>query len=174
MNASTTDLRTHGAALITAASTARTADDWAAMPKINGWPFAWGSCWQNCITIAVNDPETEIGWLHSVLGMSVFAWDAEREYLMMSSPDSALLLGIGRVREDAPALPEGSMLLELMLEDIEGSAAALAERGVEFDEPIRAPWGDAHPMRTAWLRTPGGIRVRLWGMVEVAQPVVEG
>jgi len=167
---STVDLHARGAALVAAASNARSSDDWAAIPQGAEWPFAWGSCWQHCITVAVQEPETEIGWFHSTLGLSAFAWDAEREYLMMSSPDSALLLGIGRTRSDAPPLPEGSMLLELMLEDIEGSARALAERGIDFDEPVRAPWGSGHPMRTAWLRSPGGIRVRLWGMVQVGEP----
>jgi hypothetical protein len=175
------NLREQGARLLEMARNASTPEDWKAIWGIPKPPiaFGWGDCWKQCVAYRVDDFESEVGYYFDVIGLSLFAIGSDS--VMFTSPDNAFLLAVMPASGDAPAAPPKSVRVEFMVQDFFATVKELENRGVAFDE-VAQPWGADSPMQIGCFATPGGIEIKLWGMVEAtpeaalepaSQPAIE-
>jgi hypothetical protein len=139
-------------------------EDWEKLWPAPGhaYPFTWGDCWKAVTEFGVSNFPAELGFYLDILGMKVNAmWDG---HAMIMTPDADFAFTIHAAKRTATELN-----LQFMLGNIAVAAAALKRRGLRFAQELKAEWGDEHPMRTCKLRTPSGMIITLWGMVEVGK-----
>lgn len=124
------------------------------------YPFAWGDCWKAVPEFGVSNFPAELGFYLDILGMKVNAvWDG---HAMIMTPDADFAFTIHAAKRTAAELN-----LQFMLGNIAVAVAALKRRKVRIVQDLKAEWGEEHPMRTCKLRTPSGMIITLWGLVEV-------
>ena len=133
----------------------------ATKPTPVNYPFKWGDCWSGNVGVAVDDLESEIGFWVDLMGFRPFAFFDGT--LMFRSPDNTFGMSLSRATEDSP--PSGSIIVELMLDNVEEATRTLQSRGAEFDQILHPVWGEEQTMRTSELTSPAGFRVILWGMI---------
>lgn len=174
MSTDSTDLRERGEKRLEMMRNAKTKEDWNAiftLPKPS-FPFAWNEtwegCWKQCVEYRVSDLAGEMSFFVDRLGFSIYALQAD--YAMFTSPDQAFFLAIRPAADDAPAAAPNSIGIEFMVADINAAVAELEGRGVRFEEAAK-PCMEGSPMYIAYLRTPNGIRITLWGMGEMPAEV---
>jgi hypothetical protein len=126
------------------------------------YPFTWGECWQQCMEYRVDDFASEVGFFADILGLPTNA--ASPDYFMFTSPDHAFFFAITPAEEEISTPPD-TLRMQFMIGDIVGTAQELEQRGVEFEQ-FPAPYEEGSSMYTGTFRTPHGIRIDLWGMVE--------
>jgi catechol 2,3-dioxygenase-like lactoylglutathione lyase family enzyme len=165
MDSNNSRLREVGEQLIEMSRNASTQEDWQkiwamAKPDIS---FEWGPCWKQSAEYRVDDFAAEVGFYFNVIGLSLFTLNPDA--VMFTSPDKAFLLAVAPATDEEPAVHPNSFRVEFMVDDINATVKELESRGLGFDEVAR-PWGDSNPMQVARFRTPNGIGVTLWGMVE--------
>lgn len=148
-------------------------EEWReAMRNSITFPVTWGSCWKQAVEYAVEDLDAETGFYAEVLGMKTMILDADRS--MFCDNDGAFCITAIAPTDERPAMPAGSLSIELMIENIVETAREFEARGAEFDEFPREE-GPGSPLYTGVLRTPGGVCLRLWSLVpqETAAPEAE-
>ena len=128
-----------------------------------GYPFKWGDCWKQCIEYHVDDFAAEVGFFADILGFPVNACSSD--YFMFTSPDGAFFFSIVASSEAVAATPPESLRMQFMIVDIIDTAHELEQRGITF-EKFPQPHEPSSPLHTGTFRTPGGVAVDLWGMVE--------
>ena len=160
------ECREWGQARIEVAKQAETREDWERLwqePKYS-YTFEWGDCWKQCVEYRVNDFAAEAGFYLDVLGLSSNAFG--EDYAMVMSPDQAFYLSFCPASKEMPATPPDAVSVQFMLKDVLTAAKELESRGIVFDEAPK-PFGDeTSPLYSAKFRTPHGISVILWGLVE--------
>jgi hypothetical protein len=116
-----------------------------------------------CVEYCVDDFAAEVGFFADILGLPVNAYSADS--FMFTSPDGAFFLSVTASSDDATATPAETIHLQLMIADILETAHELEHRGIVF-EKFPEPYEPNSPLHTGTFRTPGGVAVDLWGMVE--------
>jgi len=152
------ELAERGRARIAAASAGEAP---AAKPA---FPFKWGECWKHCVEYRVLDFDAEVGFFLDVLGMEANALSAE--YAMFTGPDRDFYFALVPADEVEPPTEGRTIRLGFMIQDIQRVAADLQGRGVEFEKPVQRYMDAEASLFTGRFRTPNGIAVDLWGMVE--------
>lgn len=137
-------------------------EDWQKMwtPPTHDFPLEYGPCWTMNVEYKVADFEAEVGFFLDVFGLESFVLDETDA--MFTGPKTEFYFSV--VRHDK-STPGDLISLEFMCDDICKTHKELVGRGVEFETPPN-PFRDSGNLYIADFRTPNGIRVRLWGMVE--------
>lgn len=159
------DYRALGAARIQLSTELKTPEDWQerwTAPE-HGFPFEFGTCWNQCTAYGVEDYAAEVGFFHDVLGFTANALSPG--FAMFTSPDKAFYFAVVPAGEEMQATAPEALDLGFLVNDLPGVEAELERRGVAVAEPC-APL-EGTPMLKAGLRTPNGIRITLWSMAEV-------
>jgi catechol 2,3-dioxygenase-like lactoylglutathione lyase family enzyme len=158
------DCRAFGAARIAVSQQAKSPEDWKKLWKkpANAWAIQWGTCWKACLEYIVADFEAEAGFWIDVLGFPTNAFSAD--YAMFTSPEKDFFFSVVRAKDGATPTPREAIRVQFMVEDIYGTTLEFEKRGVEFEKRPAAHQGS--PIYSATFRTPAGIAVDLWGMVD--------
>lgn len=158
------DCRKLGETRIAAARAAKTPADWKRLwPKpANAWGIKWGMCWKACLEYIVADFAAEAGFFIDVLGFPTNAFD--ENYAMFTSPDQEFYFAVVRARDGATPTPKDAVRIQFMVEDIYGTAMEFEKRGIVFEKRPHSEHGS--PIHNATFRTPAGIAVDLWGMMD--------
>jgi predicted enzyme related to lactoylglutathione lyase len=134
---------------------------WA--PADAGQAFATGTCWTQCTFYTVDDFATEVGFYADVLGLKTFM--IAQSEAMFTSSSNEYYIGVRAADEEhTPAAPN-SVRVQFMVENIEKVVEELERRGIVY-ESRPEPTDEGSPMWFGTLRSPHGVRVDLWGMIE--------
>ena len=155
------------------AATLRSREDWDAKWPAPRSPFPFSLAhWKHCMVYTVEDYAAEVGFLIDIVGLRA----------TMFGPDDALLTGpqgefafqvVGAGEGQEPTPPETIALL-FYVDNLEEACATLASRGVAFTEPPAPRGGPESTFYSAEFRTPHGVSVSLWGVVDPAKRVSAG
>ena len=153
-----------GQARLEVAKKAKTREDWDKLWKepAHPYPFKLGPCWKNCVEYKVEDFAAEVGFFLDILGFDPNALGPE--YAMLTSPDKEFYFSIVPA-EEGKGTSTDAIRLQFMIEDILNVAEELEKRGIAFEKEPE-PQGEGSPLYKSTFRTPHGIPVDLWGMVE--------
>jgi len=166
--------RAYGKARIDIAKRLHNPEDWEHLWRapLNKFPFKWGQCWKHCVEYQVDDFAAEVGFLIDILGLPVIAFDAA--YAMFTSPAEEFTFAIIPTPEgQTSTLPE-TIRLQFMVADIFDTTEELQTRGVEFEQ-LPEPIGEDSSMFISSFRTPHGISIELWAVVEPeVNPIEQG
>ncbi|KAF0242599.1 MAG: hypothetical protein FD180_3829 [Planctomycetota bacterium] len=158
------DCRKLGDARIAAARASKSPEDWKRLwsKPANPWAIKWGTCWKHCIEYTVADFASEVGFFIDVLGFPTNAFGDD--YAMFTSPEKDFYFGVVRAKDGATPTPKDAIRLQFMVEDVYGTTLEFEKRGVSFDKKPVSHHGS--PIFCATFRTPSGISVDLWGMMD--------
>ncbi|MBI2923456.1 MAG: VOC family protein [Planctomycetes bacterium] len=163
-NRPTPDARQYGAARLEVARAAKTPEDWKKMWKkpAHEWPIKWGTCWKQCTEYRVGDFAAEVGFFIDVLGFPTNAFG--HDYAMFTSPEKDFFFSVAPAPAgEKPTAPD-SIRLQFMVADLYGTVLELENRGIPFEKKPESHQGT--PITSATFRTPHGVAVDLWGMVD--------
>lgn len=132
-----------------------------ANPK-HPYTFKLGPCWKNCVEYKVDDLAAEVGFFIDILGFVPNVLG--EEYAMFSSPDGDFYFSIVPA-EKGKATPPDAIRLQFMIEDVLKVSEELEKRGIRFEEKPK-PESEGSSLYRGMFRTPHGIPVDLWGLVE--------
>jgi catechol 2,3-dioxygenase-like lactoylglutathione lyase family enzyme len=159
-------IRAFGKARLDIANRAQTPEDWQRLwkPPVNPFPFTWGQHWRQCVEYRVSDFAAEVGFWIDVLGLPVNAFNSD--YAMLTSPNHDFYFSVVAVPQPEQSTPPDAFRLQFMVEDIFATTQELSRRGVGFEvEP--QPVSESSMQWAAAFRTPHGILVEIWGLVEM-------
>lgn len=157
--------RAYGRARLDIAQRARTRQDWDRLWKRSqySYPFVWGQHWKQCVEYRVDDFAAEIGFLIDILGLPVNAFNPE--FAMFTGLDREFYFSVTPAPPGMDSTPPDAIRIQFMVDDIFATTEELQRRGVVFDaEPQAVTEGSLQWI--AAFRTPHGICMELWGMVE--------
>ncbi|NUN48477.1 MAG: VOC family protein [Candidatus Brocadiae bacterium] len=158
------DCRAMGEARIEVARVAKTPMDWKRLWKkpAHEWAIRWGTCWKACFEYRVTDFAAEVGMFVDVLGFPTNAFGPD--YAMFTSPEKDFYFSVVKAKAGEKPTPADAVHLQFMVEDLFGLAKEFEARGVVFEQAPTSHEGS--PIYSATFRTPNGIPVDLWGMVD--------
>ena len=161
-------VRAYGKARLDIASRVHTPSDWEKLWKRPAFPFpfTWGAYWKQCIEYKVDDFAAEVGFYTDILGLSVNALDPG--YAMFTSPGGDFFIAIVPTFEGAQCTPPDAIRIQFMVADVLATAQELERRGVSIEQWPQ-PCADGSTLYIGYFRTPHGICVDLWGLVEVQE-----
>jgi len=159
--------REFGNARLAIAAEAQSQSDWERLWKApaHSFPFAWGTCWKQCVEYRVDDYAREIGFFLDVLGFDAVA--LAPDFAMLNNEAQEFFLAV-RAAENGSATPPDAIRIQFLIDGILETAAELEGRGIRFEKRPE-PCEPSSPMLTGWFRTPHGVPVDLWGMVQDPQ-----
>ena len=163
-------VRAYGRARIEIAQRALNRQDWDALwkPPQQPFPFVWGEHWKQCVEYKVDDFAAEVGFFIDVLGLPVNAFNAD--YAMFTSPKHDFYFAVVGAASGEPSTPPGALRLQFMVADLFATVEELQLRGIQPDQPPQ-PLFEGSQQWVASFRTPHGICLEIWGLVEA--PVSE-
>ncbi len=163
-------VRAYGKARLDVARRVREGGDWNALWKKGQYdfPFQWGQNWKQCVEYRVDDFAAEVGFYTDVLGLPVNAFDVN--YAMFTSPDQAFFLAVVPTQEGEPATPFDAVRFQFMVSDLFPLTEELEKRGVVFEQYPQAV-AEGSELFIGSFRTPHGILIELWGIVDIAAQV---
>ena len=155
-----------GEARLKIAAEAKTPEDWERLwnKPAHDYPFKWGDCWKQCIEYFVDDFVSEVGFFIDILGFPPNAFD--KCYAMFTSPDRAFYFSIACSTTENKTTPPDSIRIQFMIDDILATAAKLENRGIVFEKKPTHFDEVGSPLFTGFFRSPNGVRIDLWGMVD--------
>lgn len=157
--------RAYGRARLDIAQRARTRQDWDRLwkrPQFS-FPFVWGQHWKQCIEYRVDDFAAEVGFMIDILGLPVNAFNAE--FAMFTGLNREFYFAVTPAPPGVASTPPDSIRIQFMVDDLFATTEELQRRGVVFEaEPQAVAEGSLQWI--AVFRTPHGICMELWGMVE--------
>ena len=161
--------RAYGKARLDIAQRAASSSDWEKLWKkpANSFPFTWGEPWKQCVEYRVDDFAAEVGFWIDVIGLPVNAFDPD--YAMFTSPGRDFNFAIVPAPPGSHSTPSDAIRIQFMLEDVLAAAAILEGRGVVFEQWPQ-PCAASSSLYIGYFRTPHGICVDLWGVVERGNP----
>ena len=158
-------IRAYGKARIDIARRATSLAEWDQLWKkpANDFPFDWGNHWKQCVEYKVDDFAAEVGFYIDILGLPVNAFDPE--YAMFTSPGGDFFLAIVPKPEGRSSTPPDAMRIQFMVADLLETTKELERRGITFEQkPL--PCSPGSSLCIACFRTPHGITIDLWGVVD--------
>lgn len=160
-------VRAFGKARIDIAEHAKDPADWARLwkPPSNSFPFAWGESWKQCVEYRVDDFAAEVGFFIDILGLPVNAFDPG--YAMFTSPQGDFFFAVVPTPHGEQSTPPDAIRLQFMVRDIMNTTSELEQRGIFFEQPPQ-PLHPGSSLSIGYFRSPHGICVELWGMVEAS------
>lgn len=155
--------RQFGTDRLAVATEAKTPADWERLWKApaHPFPFAWGTCWKQCVEYKVDDFALELGFYLDILGFDSIALAPDFAMLNNEAEDFHLAV---RTAEKGNSTPPDAIRIQFLISDILETTAELEGRGVQFEKRPE-PCEPDSPMYTGFFRTPHGIAVDLWGLV---------
>ena len=162
-------VRAYGKARIDISERAKNPMDWEKLWKrpSNSFPFVWGESWKQCVEYRVDDFAAEVGFFIDVLGLPVNAFDPG--YAMFTSPQCDFFFAVVPTPHAEQSTPPDAIRLQFMVKDIMATAQLLEQRGISFEQPPQ-PLHPGSSLSIGSFRTPHGISIELWGMVNTATP----
>ena len=159
-------VRALGKARLDIARRVRSPQDWQTLwkPPTHAFPFEWGERWKQCVEYRVDDFAAEVGFYIDILGLPVNALDPD--YAMFTSPDGDFFFAVVTAAE-GHSTPPDAIRLQFMVADIFTTTAELESRGIVFEQTPQ-PIQPGSALHIASFRTPHGLCLDLWGMVETA------
>lgn len=159
-------VRAYGRARIEIAQRAQTREEWDALwkPPQQYFPFEWGEPWKQCIEYKVDDFAAEVGFFIDILGLPVNAFNAD--YAMFTSPGHDFYFAVVPAQDGTHSTPADAFRLQFMVADIFATTQELARRGVHLEQEAR-PIFEGSQQWVASFRTPHGIALEIWGLVEM-------
>jgi len=159
-------VRAYGKARIDIARRAQSRQDWDTLWKKPqyGFPMQWGENWKQCVEYRVDDYAAEVGFYIDVLGFPVNAFDPN--YAMFTSPDQAFFLAVAPAAEGENPTPVDAVRFQFMVTDLFQLTEELEKRGVAFEQ-YPQPVSENSSLCIGSFRTPHGILIELWGLVEI-------
>jgi len=158
-------IRAYGKARIDIARRATSRADWDRMWKQSTFPFpfSWGESWKQCVEYRVVDFPAEVGFYIDILGLPVNAFDPD--YAMFTSPNGEFYLSVVPALEGDPGTPPEAIRIQFMVDNILEVAEELERRGIVF-EKWPSPCAEGSSLYIGYFRTPHGISIDLWGLVD--------
>jgi catechol 2,3-dioxygenase-like lactoylglutathione lyase family enzyme len=158
-------VRAYGKARLDIASRVQSPSDWERLWKRPAYPypFTWGAYWKQCIEYKVDDFAAEVGFYTDILGLAVNALDPG--YAMFTSPGGDFYIAIVPATEGTECTPPDAIRIQFMVADVFATAGELERRGISLEQWPK-PCADGSSLLVGFFRTPHGICVDLWGMVE--------
>jgi catechol 2,3-dioxygenase-like lactoylglutathione lyase family enzyme len=158
-------MRAYGKARLDIASRVQTPSDWEKLWKRPAYPFpfTWGVYWKQCIEYKVDDFPAEVGFFTDFLGLPVNALDPG--YAMFTSPGGDFFIAIVPTPEGMRSTPQDAIRIQFMVADVFATARELEQRGISLEQWPQ-PCADGSDLFIGYFRTPHGICVDLWGLVE--------
>lgn len=140
-------------------------EDWKLLWKkqANPYIFKAGPCWTFTTEYQVDDFEAELGFFIDIIGMESNALD--NKYCMLMQPEGGFYFSVVPTPNGDKPTPTDAFRLEFMFEDIVETCKALEARGVVFERQP-APYTEGNSLYQGAFRTPNGVLVRVWGVVE--------
>jgi catechol 2,3-dioxygenase-like lactoylglutathione lyase family enzyme len=159
-------VRAYGKARLDIASRVHTPSDWEKLWKRPAFPFpfTWGVYWKQCIEYKVDDFAAEVGFYTDILGLPVNALDPG--YAMFTSPGGDFFIAIVPTPQGAHSTPPDAIRIQFMVADVFATARELEQRSISMEQWPQ-PCADGSTLFIGYFRTPHGICVDLWGLVEV-------
>jgi catechol 2,3-dioxygenase-like lactoylglutathione lyase family enzyme len=159
--------RAYGKARLDIAKRAANGSDWDRLWKEPAFPFPfdWGEWWKQCIEYKVEDFAAEVGFYTDILGLPVVAFDPN--YAMFTSPSQDFFLAVVPALEPGKSTPSDALRIQFMVADIFETVRELERRGIVFEQKPQ-PCERGSLMYITYFRTPHGLCVDLWGIVQQA------
>jgi catechol 2,3-dioxygenase-like lactoylglutathione lyase family enzyme len=159
-------IRAYGKARLDIASRIQNPSDWEKLWKkpTFPFPFTWGSYWKQCIEYKVDDFAAEVGFYTDILGLPVNALDPG--YAMFTSPGGDFFIAIIPTPAGAHSTPPDAIRIQFMVADLFPTVKELEHRGISMEQWPQ-PCAIGSNLYIGYFRTPHGICVDLWGLVEV-------
>jgi hypothetical protein len=145
--------------------TARDAERMWRQPA-NPFAFTFADCWKHTVALRIMDFPAEVGFYVDVLGFAANA--VSTDYVMLTSPRREFYLSLVQAGKRAATPPE-TISLEFMVSGLRATVDALRARGIAVSSA--APLSTGSPLHRAWLDSPNGFRLTLWGFER--QPATE-
>lgn len=156
--------RDFGKSRIGVAASCRSQEDWKTLWKPSEHPFTFkaGQCWNFTAEYKVVDFEAEVGFFIDLLGFDANAIDSS--YAMFMVPEGKYYFSIVKA-SPTEATPPEAIRLEFMLADIKQVTSSLIDRGIVLEQSPQ-PFSEGSNLYRASLRTPNGIQLALWGILD--------
>jgi catechol 2,3-dioxygenase-like lactoylglutathione lyase family enzyme len=160
-------VRAFGKARLDIAGRAKNQAQWEKLWKHPAFPFpfVWGESWKQCVEYRVDDFPAEVGFYTDILGLPINALDPS--YAMFTSPQGDFFFSVVPTHHSESSTPPDAFRLQFMVQDILATTQQLLSRGIDFEQTPQ-PLHPGSSLSIASFRTPHGINVELWGMVETA------
>lgn len=161
-------IRAYGKARLDLARRARNGEEWRRIwkPPSNPYPFQLGGAWKQCIEYKVDDFAAEIGFFIDILGLEVNSLDPG--YAQFTSPQRDFYFAVVETPPGLAATPPDALRIQFMVQNIFATAEDLQERGILFEIPPQ-PCQAGSALNIGSFRTPHGIAIELWGIVNDTQ-----
>ena len=162
-------VRAYGKARLDIASRVQTPSDWETLWKQPAYPFpfTWGMYWKQCIEYKVDDFPAEVGFFTDFLGLAVNALDPG--YAMFTSPGGDFFIAIVPSTEETRSTPPDAIRIQFMVADVFATAREFERRGISLEQWPQ-PCANGSDLYIGYFRTPHGICVDLWGLVDGQNP----
>ncbi len=161
-------VRAYGKARIDVTQRARDESEWQSMwrePRYE-FPFSFEKGWKHSIQYLVDDYPAEIGFFIDVLGFPVSAFSPS--YAQFTSPGGDFHFSVAQA-EGAAATPPELISIQFKIESLAETIEELEKRGVTFD---RKPDSVENTVAVATLRSPHGVPIELWGILQAERSAV--
>jgi catechol 2,3-dioxygenase-like lactoylglutathione lyase family enzyme len=112
----------------------------------------------------VDDFAAEVGFYTDILGLPVNALDPG--YAMFTSPGGDFFIAIIPTPQDARSTPPDAIRIQFMVADLFATVKELERRGIAMEQWPQ-PCAIGSNLYIGYFRTPHGICMDLWGLVEV-------
>jgi len=129
------------------------------------FPFNFGEWWTMTVEYQVQDYAAEVGFYTDILSFPINALD--RAYAMFTGPNEEFHISVSPCPIGDKPTPPNAFKLVFMVKDLKSTAAELRQRGVLFEMEPSLFGGPGTNFLTGFFRTPHGIRIALWSMVEI-------
>lgn len=157
--------RAYGKARLDIAQRASSEEEWDRLWKKSAhpFPFVWEGQWKQCIEYKVDDFAAEVGFFIDILGLPINALASD--YAMFTSPAGDFYFSVVPAEEGEPSTPPEAIRIQFLVANIQETALELEQRGIPFELWPQA-CREGSSLFIGYFRTPHGICVDLWGVVE--------
>ncbi len=157
--------RAYGKARIDVTQRAKSELDWQAMwhEPFYPFPFRWEGAWRPCIEYTVDNFAAEVGFYLDFMGFQVTAFSPI--YAQFTTPDQDYFFAISSVQEEQFSTDPDTLRFQFVLQELEETIDELERRGIDIQR-WRRPLQDGALEQYAYLRSPHGVRIELWGRPE--------
>ncbi len=141
-------------------------EEWAEkwLNSVHEFPFDFAECWNMTVEYVVDNFEAELGFYIDILGFSINALDSA--YAMVTGPNDDFHVSFVPRAPGMSSTPPEALKIEFMVKNIMTLVKELKARGIEFESEPGPYGGSDSSFYTGVYRTPHGIRISLWSIIE--------